>query len=88
VPTRVVSIRLKEDTLLRIKQLASRERKTVTAVIEESVDAALGARAEDVSANAERLSYVVGCCAGGGGDVTKMDLGETLTERHAEDVRA
>jgi hypothetical protein len=87
MPTRIVSIRLPEEKLLRIKRLAARERKTVTAIIEESVDTALRAEEDQPSANVARLSYAVGCCASGGGDVTQMDLGDILAERSAEDGR-
>jgi len=84
VSTRIVSIRLPEEKLLRIRQRAARERKTITAVIEESLDAALADDAEASCSNLERMSYVIGACASGGGDVTTMDLGTILAEQHAE----
>jgi len=87
VATRVVSIRLPEEKLVKVKRIAARERKTVTAVIAASLDAALAGDEGAEASNAERLSYALGCCSSGGGDVTKMDLGDILAERHAEDGR-
>jgi hypothetical protein len=82
---RVISFRLPEEKILRLKQIAARDRKTLTAVIEDSLDVMLGA-GDPPMKNSERLAYMIG--AGRSGrrtDVTKMDLGEILQERYDRD---
>jgi len=82
---RVISIRLPEEKVLRLKQIAARDHKTLTAVIEESVDATLQA-GDPPMKNSERLAYMIGKFnSGPRTDVTKMDLGEILQERYDRD---
>jgi hypothetical protein len=81
---RIISIRLPEEKVLRLKQIAARDRKTLTAVIEESVDVTLGA-GDPPMKNSERLAYIIGKHSGPRTDVTKMDLGEILQERYDRD---
>jgi predicted DNA-binding protein len=75
-----ITVRLPEEKVRRLRQMASRDRRTLTDVIEESLDAAIEQDHADAISNLERLSYVVGRCASGGNDVTKMDLGEIMEE--------
>jgi hypothetical protein len=82
-----VTVRLPEEKVRRLRQMAVRDRRTLTDVIEESVDAALEkAHAGDLS-NRERLSYAIGRCSSGGNDVTKMDLGEIMQDLRRGGIR-
>lgn len=75
-----ITVRLPEEKVRRLKQIAASERRTLTDVIEEGVDATLSDHSGPSQSNCERLSYAIGVC-GVESDVTKMSLGEILGKR-------
>ena len=79
---RTITVRLPEEKVLRLQRLAEQEQKTMTDVIEESVDQRLANAPEEDNVSA--LSYVIGRCSSGGTKLDELDFAKFLQE----DVRS
>jgi len=78
-----VTFRFAAEKVKRLRQVASREEKSLSELIRESLDQKLAEEENRGKSNLERLAYLIGSCKGGPRtDVTKMDLGDILEEKY------